>query len=222
MTATPQPSYPSEPPPPQRGLSREERGRDVSEAQAELEAETSKWKQFTGAMNPRFVLSMADGYPVVLKQFIQFCLIIIYPAWVFAVLCGWSRHTPLLRHHLPAAVATVLACARKSEEEPSRGVRGEPGEVREEVGRSGSLQPLRRGPGDGVSRGPATTADGHRHRHDRPAPRRGGDGDVGVGLRQLLPLPLGGARRLRSRGGQRHLPDRGPGRHELRRRTRHR
>jgi hypothetical protein len=88
MTATPQPSYPSEPPPPQRGLSREERGRDVSEAQAELEAETSKWKQFTGAMNPRFVLSMADGYPVVLKQFIQFCLIIIYPAWVFAVLCG--------------------------------------------------------------------------------------------------------------------------------------
>ena len=31
---------------------------------------------------------MAEGYPVVLKQFIQFCLILIYPAWVFAVLVG--------------------------------------------------------------------------------------------------------------------------------------
>jgi Flp pilus assembly protein TadB len=87
LTAAQQPSS-SEPPPPQRGLTREERGRDVSEAQAEVEAETSKWKQFTRAMSPRFVWSMAEGYPVVLKQFIQFCLIIIYPAWVFAVLCG--------------------------------------------------------------------------------------------------------------------------------------
>ena len=39
---TPQQPDPSEPPPPQRGLTREERGRDVSEAQAEAEAETSK------------------------------------------------------------------------------------------------------------------------------------------------------------------------------------
>jgi YggT family protein len=39
-------------------------------------------------MSPKFVWSMAEGYPVVLKQFIQFCLIIIYPAWVFAVLAG--------------------------------------------------------------------------------------------------------------------------------------
>ncbi len=31
---------------------------------------------------------MADGYPVVLKQFIQFCLIIIYPAWIFFVICA--------------------------------------------------------------------------------------------------------------------------------------
>ena len=30
-------------------------------------------------MSPRFLWSMADGYPVVLKQFIQFCLILIYP-----------------------------------------------------------------------------------------------------------------------------------------------
>jgi YggT family protein len=39
-------------------------------------------------MSPRLVWSMAEGYPVVIKQFIQFCLILIYPAWVFAVLCG--------------------------------------------------------------------------------------------------------------------------------------
>lgn len=82
------PAQPGEPSPQQRGLTREEQGRDISEAQAEAEAETSKWKQFTRAMSPRLVWSMAEGYPVVLKQFIQFCLIIIYPAWVFAVLVG--------------------------------------------------------------------------------------------------------------------------------------
>ena len=87
MTAV-QPPTPGEPPPPERGLTREERGRDVSEAQAEAEAERSKWKQFLHMMSPKLVWSMAEGYPVVLKQFIQFCLILIYPAWVFAVLVG--------------------------------------------------------------------------------------------------------------------------------------
>jgi YggT family protein len=87
MTAA-QPLHPSEPPPPQRGLSREERGRDVSEAQAEAEAERSGVRRFLRMMSPRYVWSMAEGYPVVLKQFIQFCLILIYPAWVFAVLMG--------------------------------------------------------------------------------------------------------------------------------------
>lgn len=91
MTAVP-PPHPIEPPPPQRGLTRDERGRDVSQAQAEAEAETSKVKQYLHAMSPRFVWSMAEGYPVVLKQFIQFCLIIIYPAWVFAVLVGAAVH----------------------------------------------------------------------------------------------------------------------------------
>jgi hypothetical protein len=85
---TVQPADPSEPPPPQRGLTRDERGRDISEAQAEAEAETSKVKQFLHAMSPSYVWSMAEGYPVVVKQFIQFCLILIYPGWVFAVLAG--------------------------------------------------------------------------------------------------------------------------------------
>ena len=87
MTAV-QPPTPNEPPPPQRGQTREERGRDISEAQAEAEAETSKVKQYLKIMSPRYLFSMAEGYPVVLKQFIQFCLILIYPAWVFAVLVG--------------------------------------------------------------------------------------------------------------------------------------
>jgi heme O synthase-like polyprenyltransferase len=78
----------NEPPAPQRGLTREERGRDVSEAQADAEAQTSKWKRFLALMSPRLVWSMAEGYPVVVKQFLQFCLILIYPAWVFAVLVG--------------------------------------------------------------------------------------------------------------------------------------
>ncbi len=35
---------------------------------------------------------MAEGYPVVIKQFLQFCLIIIYPAWVFGVLFTAAMH----------------------------------------------------------------------------------------------------------------------------------
>jgi hypothetical protein len=91
MSAPLQPNV-GEPPPPQRGLTREERGRDVSEAQAEAEAETSTAKKYLKSMSPRYVLSMADGYPVVIKQFLQFCLIIIYPAWVFAILAGAAVH----------------------------------------------------------------------------------------------------------------------------------
>lgn len=84
MTTPPGP-YPDEPPPPARGLTREERGRDVSEAQAEVEAEKSVGKRMLKSMSPRFVLSMADGYPAGIKQFLQFCLILIYPAWVAGV-----------------------------------------------------------------------------------------------------------------------------------------
>jgi hypothetical protein len=90
--SAPLPTNAGEPPPPQHGLTRDERGRDVSEAQAEVEAETSTVKKYLKSMSPRFVLSMADGYPVVIKQFLQFCLIIIYPAWVFAILAGAAVH----------------------------------------------------------------------------------------------------------------------------------
>lgn len=56
------------------------------EPQAPEVPEPSTGRRLLTSMSPRFVLSMADGYPVVLKQFIQFCLIIIYPAWVVGVL----------------------------------------------------------------------------------------------------------------------------------------
>jgi YggT family protein len=58
----------------------------------ETETKPSAAKKYLSAMSPRTLWSMADGYPVVLKQFIQFCLIIIYPAWVFAVLFGAAIH----------------------------------------------------------------------------------------------------------------------------------
>jgi len=91
MTAVP-PLDPNEPPPPARGLTSDERGRDVSAAQAEAEAEESTGKQLLKAMSPRFVWSQAEGYPVVIKQFLQFCLILIYPAWVFGALFIAAMH----------------------------------------------------------------------------------------------------------------------------------
>lgn len=83
-----QPPYPDEPAAPARGLTREERGRDISEAQAEVEAEPSVGKRLLKSTSPRFVWSMADGYPVGIKQFLQFCLILIYPAWLVGVLAS--------------------------------------------------------------------------------------------------------------------------------------
>jgi hypothetical protein len=95
MTAA-QPPSPDEPPPPQRGLTREERGRDVSAAQAEVEAETSTPKKMLKMLSLRVILSQAEGYPVVIKQFLQFCLILVYPAFVFAALFGLALYYVIL------------------------------------------------------------------------------------------------------------------------------
>ena len=59
---------------------------DVSDAQADAGAETSVARGLLKSISPRFVWSQAEGYPVVIKQFLQFCLILVYPAWVFAAL----------------------------------------------------------------------------------------------------------------------------------------
>ena len=81
---------PAEPPKPQRGQTAEERGRDVSPAQAEAEAAPTTAKRVGAAAKPGFLLSQADGYPVGVKQFLQFCLILIYPGWLFALVVMWA------------------------------------------------------------------------------------------------------------------------------------
>lgn len=43
-------------------------------------------RRMLGALHPRSVWSMADGYPVVVRQLLQLCLIIVYPAWVVGLL----------------------------------------------------------------------------------------------------------------------------------------
>lgn len=85
-TPQPQPGDAEEPAAPQRGLTREERGRDVSAAQAEAEQQGSFGRRLLSAMRPRFWFSQAEGYPVGIKQFLQFCLLLTYPAWLFAAL----------------------------------------------------------------------------------------------------------------------------------------
>jgi len=80
----------AEPPQPQRGQTAQERGRDVSPEQAQAEAAATTARRVGAMAKPRFLLSQADGYPVGVKQFLQFCLILIYPAWLFAVLAMWA------------------------------------------------------------------------------------------------------------------------------------
>ncbi|TDO18818.1 YggT family protein [Mycobacterium sp. BK086] len=48
--------------------------------------EASTGARMLSALSPRAVMAMAEGQPVVLKQFVQFCLIIVYPAWVVGML----------------------------------------------------------------------------------------------------------------------------------------
>lgn len=73
-------AYPVEP----REPAHTELGLDTGDADAG--PKPSGWRQLVHALSPRFVWSMAHGYPVVLKQFIQFCLVIVYPGWIAGVL----------------------------------------------------------------------------------------------------------------------------------------
>ena len=82
---TPQPPVP-ERPARSEDPTYEELGADVGEAPPDAKAETSTFRKYLHTMSPRYVWGMADGYPVVLKQFIQFCLILVYPAFVAGAL----------------------------------------------------------------------------------------------------------------------------------------
>ena len=79
-----------EPPPPQRGRTAQERGSDASAPEREAAAAPTMAKRVAAAAKPRYLLTQADGYPIVVKQFLQFCLLLIYPAWLFFVLASWA------------------------------------------------------------------------------------------------------------------------------------
>jgi YggT family protein len=61
----------------------------VTEAEASEQDKTSAWRGLLNSMHPKTFFSMADGYPVGVKQFLQFCLLLVYPGWLIAApLCG--------------------------------------------------------------------------------------------------------------------------------------
>ncbi len=46
----------------------------------------STWRTLLNALSPKTVWQMSAGQPVVIKQFVQFCLILVYPGWVLGIL----------------------------------------------------------------------------------------------------------------------------------------
>ena len=71
---------------PPRGRTRDERGPDVPAAELQAAGSRSPTRRMVATLHPRFLVSQADGYPVVLKQLLQFGLVIAYPAWVAGIL----------------------------------------------------------------------------------------------------------------------------------------
>jgi hypothetical protein len=59
-------------------------GSEETENAASAHKQSGRW--ILEAMRPRFLVSMADGQPPGIKQFAQFCLILIYPGWLFALM----------------------------------------------------------------------------------------------------------------------------------------
>jgi len=78
-----------EPPPPQRGRTADERTTDATPDEQKFAESQSMTKRLLLASKPSFLLAQAGGYPVGIKQFLQFCLILIYPAWLFFMLLSW-------------------------------------------------------------------------------------------------------------------------------------
>lgn len=59
-------------------------GSEQTEVVAAAHKRAGTW--ILDAIRPGFLLSMAEGQPVGVKQFAQFCLILIYPGWLFALM----------------------------------------------------------------------------------------------------------------------------------------
>lgn len=61
-------------------------GAEIDGVEAPATLKQSNWQFLIHALHPKTVWQMSDGQPVVLKQFVQFCLIIVYPGWVLGIL----------------------------------------------------------------------------------------------------------------------------------------
>lgn len=72
---------PGHPDQPRQSMTRD----DIGAAQDAAGDKPSTLNRMLAAMNPRVLLSTAESYPAGIKQFLQFCLILIYPAWVAGV-----------------------------------------------------------------------------------------------------------------------------------------
>lgn len=59
---------------------------DLGDTEPAAAPKPSTWRVLLAALSPKTVWAMADGQPVVLKQFVQFCLILVYPGWVLGIL----------------------------------------------------------------------------------------------------------------------------------------
>lgn len=81
-----------EPARPQRGSTADERGSDRSVPEQQLDTAEPGFGRLGAAANPKFLLSQADGYPAGVKQFLQFCLILVYPAWLFFILIAYPLY----------------------------------------------------------------------------------------------------------------------------------
>ncbi|MEV4420602.1 hypothetical protein AB0L40_11605 [Patulibacter sp. NPDC049589] len=82
----------AEPPRPQRGTTAEERGSDANEHERALGAATTWPQRLRAAAHPKLLLGQADGYPPGIKQFLWFCLLILYPGWLVLVLLAWPAY----------------------------------------------------------------------------------------------------------------------------------
>ncbi|WP_133056445.1 hypothetical protein [Mycobacterium decipiens] len=62
---------------------------------AHAAAETRTQTRPLAIASPRFFLSHAEGAPVLIKQVLQLCLILVYPVWMIAGVLSAAAYYPL-------------------------------------------------------------------------------------------------------------------------------